>query len=312
MVDPYTYTKLIYKRGTDVEVYEGINLENNQRIAIKLLYFDDINDANEKLKEVNNLYQFLHMPGVSKIYQSVISQTEGRYFLRIVMDYYTNGDLKKYIDSRKRNKTSFTEEELLKFLNQTIKVFSTFQKHGISHRDIKPENIFVSDNFSNLIIGDLGCADKKKDKSQTLAGTPLYLSPKLREAYVKYMLGIKFELKHDTFKSDVYSLGLTFLYMASFEESGSIVNSAVENMQAETDSRINNLNFSQKIKTILGSMLKIDENERKDFVELENDLMKCGFCADLVNDDDKLLDRKNICKKCVSECEIFLRKKEEL
>lgn len=312
MADPYNYVELIYRRDNEVEVYQGINSTNNQKVAIKLLYFDNISDANEKLKEVNNLYQFLHMPGVSKIYQSVISQTEGKYFLRIVMDYYYNGDLKKFILNKKRTNSYFSEGQLLKYIKQTIRAFSTFQKHGISHRDIKPENIFMSDDLNNLIIGDLGCADKNKEQSTTLAGTPLYLSPKLRQAYAKYMLGMKPELNHNTFKSDVYSLGLTFLYMASFEDSSSIVNKEINSMQAETDFRISKLHYTQYFKSILGSMLRVDEDERKDFIELENILMKCGFCADLVNDDDNYLDDKNICRKCVSECEIFLRKKEDM
>ena len=43
--------------------------------------------------------------------------------------------------------------------------------------------------------------------SECVAGTPLYMSPELKEAYRNNISGIL----HDPFKSDIYSLGLILL-----------------------------------------------------------------------------------------------------
>lgn len=45
-------------------------------------------------------------------------------------------------------------------------------------------------------------------QANTIAGTPLFLAPKVWEAYIKRN---EYNVVHDMVKSDVYSLGLVFL-----------------------------------------------------------------------------------------------------
>lgn len=49
----------------------------------------------------------------------------------------------------------------------------------------------------------------------TLVGTPVYLSPILLEILKSHQKGTKFhKIKHDLEKSDIYSLGMSFLQVA--------------------------------------------------------------------------------------------------
>jgi len=141
------------------------------------------------------------------------------------------------------------------------------QEKNVAHRDIKPQNIFVGDN-DELLVADLGCVVKKSSGSSeemTLAGTPLYLSPKLRLAFDK---GISGGVDHNPFKSDVYSLGLTFFYMATLEDIFDLAN--LNQLQPRLNIRINTINYyTDKIRNILKDMLVVEEAKRLDFSELK-------------------------------------------
>mmetsp|Transcript_22739 Transcript_22739/g.22485 ORF Transcript_22739/g.22485 Transcript_22739/m.22485 type:complete len:226 (+) Transcript_22739:297-974(+) len=103
----------------------------------------------------------------------------------------------------------------------------------------------------------------------TIAGTPLYLSPKLREAYMNFNCGLlsSNSAKHDPFKSDVYSLGLTFLYMASLKELNDLVD--LKTVKYKISQRISELRYSERVKDLLTYMLEIEEAKRLSFIDLE-------------------------------------------
>ncbi|EIN12938.1 kinase-like protein [Punctularia strigosozonata HHB-11173 SS5] len=77
-------------------------------------------------------------------------------------------------------------------------------KRGVVHNDIKPANILLSETNVPTLV-DFGFAEQYNPKSSEAFissvsyGTPEYLSPERARG-----------LKHDTRKSDVWSLGITF------------------------------------------------------------------------------------------------------
>jgi translation initiation factor 2-alpha kinase 4 len=87
----------------------------------------------------------------------------------------------------------------------------------IVHRDLKPDNILKQGNA--YLLTDLGLSEEVREfqalkvqnstfeVQQNLSGTPLYFSPTLRKAHSEK----KNTVKHDPFKSDLYSLGLILL-----------------------------------------------------------------------------------------------------
>jgi hypothetical protein len=75
---------------------------------------------------------------------------------------------------------------------------------------------------------------------------------------------------HNPYKSDVYSLGLTFLYMATFVTPNGL-NFNIEGtnyLQHRLQREIAKVK-SKKIQDLLKVMLKVEENERPDFLQLE-------------------------------------------
>jgi serine/threonine protein kinase len=213
----------------------------------------------------------------------------------------------------------FKESTLMEYLKQAAKLFAELQKRNIAHRDIKPENIFIDDNW-NLIIGDLGCAAEKKHQNMTLAGTPLYLSPKLREAYICYISNQRTTLEHDSFKSDVYSLGLTFLFMATLRDLSSIVNYPRERRWNEIETIINNIQYNNDFKVSLKWMLQEDEEKRCDFIQLKDSLISCDFCkgrkTSIVQkqqpkSDLNKLGGKLVCNSCANDLEHLIMNKRD-
>lgn len=86
-------------------------------------------------------------------------------------------------------------------------------KKRVYHRDIKPENILLKNK--EVKITDFGCSKHIIDKKMTvmtLVGTPYFLSPKLWDGFSSNQVN---RIVHDIEKSDIFSLGLTFLQCAA-------------------------------------------------------------------------------------------------
>lgn len=270
--DRTSYGQLIYSRAKEVQVFRGTFLDSEDKkndVAIKVLYFDNIQRANIIYKEVFNMMRFKDIPNVCKIFDCSISQTDDLiFFIRITMKYYANGDLKSLITKRKASRMPFSEEELFNHFKTLVNVFAGFQEKSVGHRDIKPENIFVDDS-GELIVGDLGCTDEIKLKTCTIAGTPLYLSPEVRQAYIASLSGKFKGIPYNVFKSDVYSLGITFLYMATLEEFTQIAYTPIDQIENLVMCRVEEIrsrypNFASYLKL----MLVNNSDNRISFIEL--------------------------------------------
>ena len=162
-----------------------------------------------------------------------------------------------------------------------VRTFAYLQQKGISHRDVKPQNILCFEN-NEYKICDFGEAkyqnDKKSKKfgnnldNQTIRGTEMYMSPILFRA-------VKFKpdslTKYNSFKSDVFSLGLCFLHASSLDNE--ILFKVREILDMEKIGMIVNQylgdRYSQDFINLLLYMLQVDENYRPDFIELNSWLL---------------------------------------
>ena len=79
------------------------------------------------------------------------------------------------------------------------------------------------------------------------------------------------DIKHNTYKSDVYSLGLCLLYAATTCDKKLFEIRRLIEMEKIKNFVNNNLkdNYSEKFINIIISMLEIHEEKRPDFLELE-------------------------------------------
>lgn len=121
----------------------------------------------------------------------------------IVMEYLEGGDLK----NRLNNGQKFSDTDLRNWWNQCVDALNYTHAKGVVHRDIKPANIFVT-NHGIIKILDFGIAKAQDNIMLTQTGmnlgTLLYMSPEQ----------IK-DSKHIDYKTDVYSLAVTFFHLLS-------------------------------------------------------------------------------------------------
>ena len=245
---------------------------NNKKYAMKkepIKTNEIINRSKEKIKLVNDFIIKTKCPGIIKIYGNSVKKekNEQEYYYYILMEL-ADKDWEKEISDRKKYNIYYTEKELLIIMSQLISTLALLQKNHITHRDIKPQNILLSNGYFKL--SDFGEARTLKKTGIIISrvrGTELFMSPILFHGHKQRLS----QVGHNTFKSDVFSLGLCFLLAASltFNSLYSIreVND-VKIIEKCLDEYLSQ-RYSVKLINIILQMLQIDENLRPDFVTLE-------------------------------------------
>jgi serine/threonine protein kinase len=184
-------------------------------------------------------------------------------------------DWEKEIANREKKKRYYSEEELIIILKNLIYTFAELQRHNISHRDIKPQNILLCKDNS-LKIADFGEAKEARNRNnidtirQTIRGTELYMSPILFDSLKTKKRNGKYIL-HNSYKSDVFSLGFCILLAATLKVDSLYVIREIKDMNLLQKEVYNFLKkrYSDKLINIIIAMLEIEEKNRVDFIELE-------------------------------------------
>ena len=102
---------------------------------------------------------------------------------------------------------------------------------------------------------------------QKIRGSELFMSPIVFKGYRSG----KQQIRHNTFKSDVYSLGVCFLYAASLSFDGPNIIREVYDMKIMKKVLNQQLQrrYSQNLINLILTMLQIEERKRPDFNQLE-------------------------------------------
>ena len=194
-----------------------------------------------------------------------------------------NCDWEKEIINRCENNAFYKESQLMQILSELVKTFAILEKNGISHRDVKPQNILCFGE-NGYKISDFGEAKNSKNfnakyaknyayedntMKQTLRGTELYMSPLLFQALRVNPYQC---LKYNSYKSDVFSLGMCMFLASSLDYEGLYEVREITKNPKKTKFVVNrylNMRYSQKYINLLITMLQIEEKDRPDFVLLE-------------------------------------------
>ena len=143
------------------------------------------------------------------------------------------------------------------------------QHKNIAHRDIKPQNILIMDN------GDYKIADfdesifvKKAYNYFEIKGTEMFLCPLLHNCLFS---GSK-RIKINVYKSDIYSLGLCFVYAITknLDLLQDIKNCSNDNKNKNDIFTCPNvqIEYSEEFKDLLMKMIAFNEKDRLDSIEL--------------------------------------------
>ena len=270
----YQILKII-GNGSYANIYLVKEIKTNKKYAIKKVIIDGEEDL-LKFKKTIEIIQTLCPNNnylennIIPIYKYVIKKIDITSYSVYLLMPLANCDWNEKI---KNKSTIYDEKSLMKILTSLIKGFSYIQKNKIAHRDIKPANILIL-NDNEYCITDFGESINVKNDygSFDIRGTKNYMSPILS----KYAGSGIINVKHNIYKSDVYSLGLCFVYAMTKNLN------AINDIKKMKDDEIKKFltknvlyknGYSNEFYNILLKMITINENNRYDFIQIENMIM---------------------------------------
>ena len=262
-------------QGSYGVIYLVEEKSSRKQYALKRVLCNDIEQILKHKNEFELSYSLNH-PNLIKIYNVLFKYLDMTTYILIVLMEKAETDWNTEITKRNKEKKYYNEEELINIMKQLVSVLLYFQKNNVGHRDVKPQNILICSN-NKFKITDLGEAKNtnNNNKLATLKGSHYFMSPNLFLAFKNN--GNRQKVKHNIFKSDVFSLGYCFLYAMCLDLK--IIKCIREEIS------MNNIisiikrfglqdKYSDKFMNIVYKMIQIDENKRYDFLELNLEMNK--------------------------------------
>jgi serine/threonine protein kinase len=186
--------------GAFGEVYRAVGETSGTVVAVKLLPIGALASTESKvalLNEIRTAQQVKHPNVVQVLYVDDGSASPvGPY---VFMEYVSGGTLAKLLRAQEQSGTQIPLHRAVEMMIDIAQGARAINEKVI-HRDIKPDNILVEG--STLKIGDFGIS-KFVDEStrlQTFKGGQ----------HIAYMAPEGWQNQTNTFKLDVYSVGLAF------------------------------------------------------------------------------------------------------
>jgi len=260
-------------KGTEGTIYSVKWKRNNKIYALKKSSIGLVENVKKRQEEIRMLKDFRKRTGsdgVIRIYGDLcLKSKKSRYYYDFfeIMEL-AEIDWDQEIENRSQFNLYYSEYELMEIMGQIVKTFALLQKNHITHRDIKPQNIMiVKGKFKICDFGNARILKREGLVLQRIRGSELYMSPIMFKGYHAN----KPQVKHNTFKSDVFSLGMCFLLAAalSYDPLNTIREIYDMNVIKKVMDHYLGQRYSQTVKNILIFMLQIEENMRPDFIQLE-------------------------------------------
>jgi 5'-AMP-activated protein kinase catalytic alpha subunit len=142
-------------KGTFGEVRVGMHMPTGERVAIKILEKDKINDPGdvERVTREIAILKRLRHPNIIQLYEIM----EARKEIYLVMEYAEGGELFDLIVKNQR----LSERRAAGFLTQLLSGLEYIHQLGVVHRDLKPENLLL-DQARHIKIVDFGLSNTYK------------------------------------------------------------------------------------------------------------------------------------------------------
>ena len=262
--------------GSFGKIYSAEWNKNKKLYAMKKMILrnkTDIQKNQDQTDLVFNLVKQTNIEGIIKVYGAQCIKINSAEFHFYVLMELAETDWENEIKKRKENKKYYTEGELFDILKQLTKTFAYLQRNNITHRDIKPQNVLLVNKIYKVCdFGEAKVTDGNDVIHQSIKGTELYMSPILFRALNKRQTHII----HNTYKSDVFSLGMCILLAATLTFQSLYDIRELKDMHMIKNILVKYLivKYSYDFVHILIQLLEVSEDLRPDFIELEKILSK--------------------------------------
>ena len=265
-------------KGTYGKIYMARWKINNKFYALKEEKLKDISGVKKRqsiFRIIRDFIQKTNCKEIVNIYSSSYIQKDQKFHYYELMEM-CDKDFEKEIKARSRYYLFYTESELQSIMLQLITALASLQKNHITHRDIKPQNILVVNGQYKLCdFGEIRVMQREGIVVQRVRGSELYMSPILFYG----LRSKRMQVRHNTYKSDVFSLGMCLFFAAGLSYRGPVEIREVSDMKKKEEilNRRLSSRYSKKLINILHLMLQTKEVDRPDFILLEEAIKKYGL-----------------------------------
>lgn len=197
VLEAYSIRREIGRGGMAV-VYEAIEKSLNRVVALKVLGREFSQDRDLIQRFVNEAQAAARLSHLNIVQIYSIGEENGIYYF--AMEYIRGQSVENMLEDRER----IPLLDAIDIVKQTVLALQEAYKNNIVHRDIKPGNLLINEQ-GIVKVADFGLAAEVRTTQVTfggkIIGTPLYISPEQAQG------------KEGDYRSDIYSLGITFYQM---------------------------------------------------------------------------------------------------
>lgn len=294
-------------------VYRITENETLMNFALKTIVCQNLDHLSASMQEIT-LIIAIKNPNLIKVHRFMmdskqLQHSNGQFYqifiLGIIMDY-ADFSLFDDITHRRPLKRFYNKEIIKSLLISFVQLLKDLQEKNIAHRDLKPENILITKTGFKLTDFGLAKQSENGPLSHIYAGSPYYVSPKLRSALEKDNFN---SLVHNIYKSDVFSLGLNILEAASLCDIRLCNANSNSYTIEEILKKVDDLGYDKWFIEVLRLMLDFDESKRPDFIELNEIIKKKMILHENSNPFKHWL---NTSQNIIKEIGVFLKETEEI
>ena len=202
-VGPYQLLEQLGLGGM-ATVYKAYHVTLERYVAIKVLHAAYLEDKNyiTRFQREARLVAKLDHPNIVPIYD--FSELEGRPYL--VMKYIEGETLKDVLQRLSAGNSGLERGEVVRIAQAVGSALAYAHQQGVLHRDVKPSNVLIA-STGQIYLADFGLAriaqaGSSTLTSETLVGTPYYISPEQALSQVNLDA-----------RTDVYSFGVMLYEM---------------------------------------------------------------------------------------------------
>lgn len=134
-------------RGKYSEVFEGINIVNNEKCVIKVLKPVKKKKIKREIKILQNLAGGPNIVALLDVVRDPQSKTPS-----LIFEHVNNTDFRQLYQT-------FTDMDIRYYIRELLKALDFCHSRGIMHRDVKPHNIMIDHQRRKLRLIDWGLAE---------------------------------------------------------------------------------------------------------------------------------------------------------
>ena len=163
--------------GGTSRVFEAVCIENDQRVAIKVIHAGSSSQAMMRFRQESRVLSRLDHPGIVRLHETGHT-VDGQVYLS--MDFVEGRTIERWCDDEGAD-----ERQRIGLVAQVLDALEHAHGAGVIHRDLKPHNVLV-DADGRIRLVDFGVARLHRDdghrtgfrtETGNLVGTFAYMSP---------------------------------------------------------------------------------------------------------------------------------------